>query len=276
VTPGLFGRNVAVEIGVPGTPGIRVDGLRVGFKVDHKLSKAASTATIRIWNTSPATRARMLLPGSSIRLLLGYGSVSRLVFWGQPVKGGISLECDGADQVFEVDAADGGRSYAATINVAFRTPTNFGAVLAVVLAETQWARGQILVPEATPLPHGIVLNARAADILDRLAAVVPPFGAQWFVRDDALYVVPKGQATPEEAPLLSSTAGNLIGSPVATKTGIKVRALIDATMRPARSFVVESKDVSGIYVAQDVTFTGDSGFANDYYMDISGKPVGAP
>lgn len=273
----LFGRSVAVEIGPEGGTGLRLADLRVSFRCAHKSGKAANTATVRIFNPAPTSIGLLRAPLAALRLLVGY-DVPRLIFQGTPVRGGIDLRAEGPDRVLEVDLADGGRAYAETmLQVSLTTPSTFGQVLALVLAQTLWARGYIdPAIEAISLPHGIVLMGRPAEVMDRLAAAAVPFGAQWFVRDGALYVVPRGQSTPEVAPLLSSTQGNLIGSPTTTKTGIKVRALIDATMRPGRAFVVQGAAVSGTYVARDVTFTGDSGFDNPFWMDIDGRPVGVP
>lgn len=274
---GLFGRQVAVEIGPEGGPGVRLADLRVSFKANHKASKAASTAEISLYNPSPVTIALLRAPLATIRLLVGYTPVPRVIFQGPPIKDGLELKVQGGDRILKVDAADGGRAYVGTsLNASFTTATTFGQILALILAETLWARGHILVPEALSLPHGVVLQGRPGEVLDRLAAVVPPAGADWFVRDNALYIVPRGQATPEAAPLLSSSVGNLIGSPTQTKTGCKVRALIDATMRPGRAFIVESALINGTFVARDVVFQGDSGWDRDFYMDITGKPLGVP
>lgn len=273
---GLFNRLVRVEIGPERGAGIRLGDLRVAFKVEHKASKTVSTATIRVYNAAPASAALLRAPLSVIRLLVGYDPTSKVIFQGPPVKDGIDLVVDGPDRVLQVDASDGGRAYVETfLQVSFATSTTFGQVLATVIGSTQWARGFIdPAVEAIVLPHGIVLTGRPAEVMDRLAAAALPFGADWFVRDNALYVVARGQSTPEVAPLISSTQGNLIGSPTATKSGIKVRALIDATMRPGRAFVVQSVGVNGTYICKDVTFTGDSGFDTPFWMDITGKPIG--
>jgi hypothetical protein len=273
---GLFHRLVRVEIGPENGTGIRLGDLRVGFKVDHKASKTVSTATIRVYNAAPASIALLRTPLAVVRLLVGYDPTSKLIFQGPPVKDGIDLRVENADRILVVDAADGGRAYVETfLQVSMTTPTTFGQVLGTVLAQTRWARGFIdPAIEAVQLPHGIVLVGRPAEVMDRLAAAAKPAGADWFIRDNALYVVPRGQSTPEVAPLLSSTQGNLIGSPTSTKDGIKVRALIDATMRPGRAFVVQSLGVSGTYICQDVTFTGDSGWSNEFYMDLTGRPLG--
>jgi hypothetical protein len=257
---GLFQREVAVEIGPENGPGVRLADLRVTFKATHKASKAASTAQIDIYNPAPSSIALLRAPLAAIRLLVGYTPVPRVIFQGPPIKDGIELQIRGGDRILKVDAADGGRAYVGTsLNVSMMTPTTFGQILAMILAETLWTRGHILVPEGLVLPHGVVLQGRPGEVLDRLAAAVPPAGADWFVSDNTLYIVPKGQATPEAAPLISASQGNLIGSPTQTKTGVKVRALIDATMRPGRVFVVESGLITGTFVARDVLFTGDSG-----------------
>lgn len=278
---GLFGRTVWVEIGPEGGPGVRIGDLRVSFKVKHKASKTSSTAEISIYNPSPATIGLLRAPLASVRLLAGYGGelgIPRLLFWGPPVKDGLELKVQGGDRILKVDAADGGRAYVQTlINVSIATPTTFGAVLSLVLAQTVWARGYIdPAIETISLPRGIVLLGRPAEVMDRLAVATLPLGADWFVRDNALYVVARGTSTPEVAPLISSVQGNLIGSPTQTKTGVKVCALLDATMRPGMGFVVQSALANGVYIAKDVEFTGDNGYDRDYYMDITGKPAGVP
>lgn len=275
---GLFTRMVRVEIGVPNTIGVRLADLRVGFRVEHKASKTVSTATVQVYNPAPASIARLHIPLSEVRLLVGYEPTCKLIFQGVPVKDGIDLRVNGPDRVLVVDLADGGRGYTeAFIQTSFATSTTFGQVLSTVLLQTLWTRGFIdPALEAVVLPHGIVLTDSPSEVMDRLAASVPPFGADWFIRDNALYVVAKGKATLEKMILISSTQGNLIGSPNGTKKGVKVKALIDATMRPGMSFGIESVGLSGAYVCKEVTFNGDSGYENPYYMDITGKALGVP
>jgi hypothetical protein len=274
---GLFERTVFAEIGPEGGPGLRLADLRISFKVEHKASSTPSTATIRIFNPAPASIALLRAPLATIRLLVGYGGIPKVIFQGPPTKDGIDIRTDGPDRILQVDASDGGRGYQTFLQVSFATPTTFGAVLATVLAQTQWARGFIDPSlEGVALPHGIVLVGRPEAVMKRLAAAVRPVAADWFVRDNALYVVGRGSSSPEIAPLLSSTQGNLIGSPTSTKDGVKLKALIDATMRPGRAFVVQSLGVNGTFICKDVVFEGDSGFGNDFYMRITGKPIGMP
>lgn len=269
----LFGRQVYVEIGPEGGPGIRLATLRVGFRVEYKASKGPPTATIRVFNCAPSSVALMRSEKATIRLSVGYDA-PRIIFQGPAVKDGIDVKVDGGDRILVVDAADGGRAYVETfLQAGLSTASTFGQVLAIVLDQTSWARGFIdPTIESVALPHGVALVGRPAEVMDRLAAAAQGSGAEWFLRDGALYVVRRGQSTPEVALELSSTRGNLIGSPNGTKKGVKVRALIDATMRPGRAFVVDAAGVSGTYVCKDVTFSGDSGWDNEFYMDITGTP----
>jgi hypothetical protein len=273
---GLFGRKVAVEIGpAVGGAALRIEDLRISFRAEFKASKTVNKASVRIYNPSQTTVAALRLPGVVVRLFAGYEPQARLLFVGAPVKDGIDVKVDGGDQTLDIDAADGGDKYASTfLRLSFATSTTFGQVLAQVLAQTQWALG-FVDPRVSNvvLPHGIVLVGRPAEILDRLAAAVPAFGADWFVRDNALYIVVRGGSTPEVGPLISSTAGNLVGSPNGTAKGVKLRALIDATMRPGRSFVLQSKGWNGTFVAKDITFQGDSGFSSEFHMHITGEPL---
>lgn len=274
---GLFGRAVAVEIGPEGGPGVRLADLRVSFRCTYKAGKVG-TGTVNIYNASPTSAGLLRQPRATIRLLAGYVPSPRLLFQGTPDRDGVVLAQRGADRVLEVDATDGGRGYVETfLNVSFATATTFGQVLTTILSNTQWSRGFIdPAVESVALPHGIALTCRPSEAMARLAAAVPPAGADWFVRDNALYVVARGRSTPETAPLISSTQGNLIGPPTTTKNGIKLRALIDATMRPGRTIIVQSVGINGTYVARDVAFVGDSGWDSEFYMEITAKPVGVP
>lgn len=272
---GLFDRIVTLEIGPPGVPGVLISGLRIAFNVKHSVSGQPSKGRITVYGASPSTVGLLRTPGAVVRLRAGYEGIPKLIFQGTPVKGGIQRDIQGSEQVLSIDAADGGRAFVGSfINLTFAAPTTFGQILDTVLARTQWGKGFINVPLTTVMSK-VVLFGRAPEILDRLARSVVP-SADWYVRDNALYMVLTGTPTPDVAPVLSSIAGNLISSPVQTKKGVRCKALLDATMRGGRQFVVQSVDarVNGTYIARDVTFSGDS-YADPFYMVLEGRPVGA-
>jgi hypothetical protein len=268
----LFGRRVAVEFGLPGEAGLRHEGLRISFDVDHTASREPNKGKVHVYNPAPTTIAAAQAKGAVMRLFVGYG-VPRLIFQGNPVKNGIRTVWEGPDRILQVEAADGGAAFVQAITpVSFATGTDFGQVLDHVLEETGWARGSVVVPEGAQLPYGVVLTGRAAEVLDRIAAAV---GARWWVEDGAVNIVTRGEAVPTTAPLISARAGSLIGVPSPTDAGIEVTALIDAGMRPGRAFVLESDAYNGQYIAGDVKFKGDSGFDREFHMKITAKQAGA-
>lgn len=268
-----------MEFGVEGAPGRRLSGLRVGFNAKYRSDKTPNKCTIKIYNLAPTSLAMLFVPRAVIRVFAGYGvGGEKLAFEGTPTDGGLTLEADGnGDRILSIDAEDGGRAFReAVINASFATPTTIGQLIGLVLASTQWSRGFIDPSiEAITLPHGCTLVGRAADIMDRIAAMSLPFGADWHVRDGTLYVVPKGTSTPEVAPLFSSYTGNLIGIPTPTKDGCKFKGLMDATLRPGRAVYVKSAALEGAYIAKDVTLNGDA-WGNEFEVEVEARLIGVP
>ena len=274
----LFGRRVATQFAIPGaSTGVRLEGLRTSFRVEHTAARAPSKATIAIYNASLATRSRISDERAEVRLFAGYDPAPRLVFVGTPVRGGIQLVTQGPDRILRIDATDGGRAFSAvTLRLAYTQGTMVSQVVTDILAQTGWGRGAI-APIPGTFRKAAVLVGRPMELIARLAARIQ---ASVFVRDNALYIVPRGQATQETAFPISTARGNLIGSPVSTKEGVRVRTLIDATLRPGRlvqirTGITPAPVPDGAYVVRDAVFTGDSGFAASYYVDLVCRPVGA-
>lgn len=270
----LFGRNVAVEFqAAGGVVSTRVSDVRVSFRVAHTAERSPSKATIKVYNTSLIPKGIISAPDSEVRLFAGYELLPRMVFRGQPTRGGVSLKTQGPDKILQVDAADGGRSFAnTTLSLSYAPGTPATQLINDILIRTGWGRG-FIAPIPLVYTTGATLVGRPAKLLDSLVASI---NADWFVRDNALYVVIRGTSTPETAPLVSSTQGNLIGLPVQTREGVKFRMLLDATMRPGRLVTLQSNNVNGLYVVRDATFVGDSGFSAEFYVDVAARPVGAP
>lgn len=274
----LFGRVVAVEFGIEGTTGRRVEGLRVAFDVRHSREPTPSPATIRVWNLRDDTIALLQRPRALVRLFVGYASAggARLVYQGNPIPKGSKVDRQGPDRIATVELGDGSRVYGnARIAASFAASVSFGEVFDAATA----ALGlPVAVPppantSAITFPGGLHAVGPARDVLHRLAVAA---NCHWFIRDGAIYFLPRNGGTTEVAPLFSSRAGNLIGEVSRTEDdGVEIRTLIDPAMRPGRPFRIESSRVTGNYVARDVQFVGDSGFANDFYCVITGRPLGA-
>lgn len=270
----LFGRQVVVQLGSVGGTAREYTGLRVQFGVSMTDSSEPNTAKLQVYNLAAASVAAMQASDAVVRLLVGYASqgVPRLLFQGNPIAGGVKLEQAGPDRVLSIEAQDGGREYTTThVSESFATATTSGQMFATLADRLGWSLGNVdAVVGDVSFPHGLVLRGRAADLLDRVAAMS---GARWQCRDGTLQVWPIGGSTGEAAVVFSADAGNLVGSPTVTDDGVEITGLLAPTLRPGKPFRVQSADVSGDYVATSVEFKGDSGFATDFYVVAKGTPL---
>lgn len=271
----LFGRRVVVQLGTANATGKQYDELRVQFSVAMSDSSDPNTAKLQIYGLAASTVSTMQADDAVVRLLVGYksqGGVPRLLFQGNPIRNGVRLERRGPDRVLVVEAQDGGREYTtAHVSESYATATTSGQLFTALAAKLGVAVGNVdAVVSDVSFPYGLAANGRVADQLDRVAAMS---GALWQIRDGTLQVWPRGGSTGEQAVVFSSATGNLIGSPTVTDDGVEITGLLAPTLRPGKPFRVEALDLQGDYVATSVEFTGDSGFATDFYVVAKGTPL---
>lgn len=278
----LFDRVVRIELGQPGSTGRSIDGLRIRFKVKFSKAPEPNTAAIDVYNPSAQTVSAARAGGAVFRLLAGYNGISgqpgtvRQVFKGTAVKNGIKVTKSGVDRILHIEAQDGGDVYRlANISLSISTEVTALDLLDAVLADLEIPRGLVSAPVDARWPQGITFQGRSRDLLDRIATTQ---NADWFIRDGAFYLMPRGTATTETAPVYSVKRRTLIGSPVQRDHGqVEVVALLDPGMRPGRQYVVESltDEINGTYVAGDVRMEGDSGYESAFYTTIQGRPANA-
>lgn len=265
----LFGRHVTLQIGQEGEEGRSYSDLRIAFSIDHTRDSTPSRAVIEAYNLAAETVALLQDPDVVVRLVAGY-DLPRSLFRGNPVRNGIRSTRTAPNPVVSIEAQDGLRRYqAARVNVSFARETTLRQVYDAVAEQLGLPDGVIRVDEDIRFPHGITLAGTAREVLDRIAETS---AADWWIRDGVVQLVPEGGETGEQAIVFSAETGNLIGSPVPTDNGIEVTALLDASMRPGRPFVVESEHYEGTYIADTVSFRGDSGFDTPFYVICTGRP----
>lgn len=270
----LFRRQVIVRLGPAGGAGRELSGLRIGFQVKLSTSSSTNTATITIYNPAPDTISAIQDPTAAVELLAGY-DVARLRFRGNPTPGGVSIARQGPDRILKIEAQEAGYAWrTARVSVSYADAVDLETVYADVSAQLGLPAAVVRVPSGVTFGPGLVLSGLASDVLARLAQMS---GSQVFTRDGGVVFIEAGGDTGEVAPIYSAAAGNLIGSPTptavngsSTSNGIRIRGLLDADLRPGQKFQVQSESYTGTYTATDVSMQGDSGYANDYYLDATG------
>ena len=274
---GLFIRTVVVEAGAPGQKGQRYAGLRTAFQIEHKAGGAASRGRIELYNAGAPALAVLRQRTNTVQLKVGYDGDERLLFRGNPMRDGVELQVTGdGDRVIHVEASDGGRGTTNThIVKSYARSVAMNALLDEILDSTGWSLGQIDLPPSATTGGPLVVYQRPDEILDRIGEILvgtDPRGFDWQITDNELHIIRRDGVRASSGVLISQREGNLIGSPTATRTGVKVRALIDATLRPLQGIQVQSDLVNGYFRVTDVTFSGDN-WSNEFYMDITAKTI---
>jgi hypothetical protein len=109
-------------------------------------------------------------------------------------------------------------------------------------------------------------------VLDRIASSIR---ADWFVQDDALFMLPYNEPIPGETIIFSGASGNMVGSPTRKDNGdVEVTGLMLPDMRPGRLFQIRTNTElvsrSTVFVAREVKFKGDT-FGGPFYVTVLGR-----
>ncbi len=273
----LFGRRVVLQLGTESSTGKQYTDLRVVFDVQMKNDSTPTAAKIEAYNLNPNSVALAQADDAIARLLVGYrsqGGTDRLIFEGNPITNGVKLELRGQDRVLVLDCQDGGREYSSSrISESFSAPMKSSQIFQLCADRFVLTLGNVdAVVGDVSFPAGFALKGKVKDVLDRVAVMS---GARWSIRDRTLQFWADGGSTGEEAVVFSASTGNLVGSPTITDDGVELTGLLAPTLRPGKPFRVESDQVNGDYVATDVQFKGDSGWATEFYVNLKGTPLAA-
>lgn len=271
----IFGRYVAVEFGLEGQAGKRFDDLRISFDCKLSRSSAPNEGIVRVYNLNQNSLSILQDKRAVVRLIAGYQSqVPKLIFEGNIVRNGLSIERQGPDRIATMELRDSGRAWSsARLDISFSRSVSLEEVYQKCVEQLGIPERYVALPAGINFPSGIHLSGSASRVLDRIAQAG---GSEWWVSQGSLNFVGQGEATEalsNLAPLFSYDLGNLIGAPTRTDQGVQIRALLDPDMRPGSPYKVDSlSGLSGTYIAHDVGFTGDSGYDTPFYVEATGRP----
>lgn len=269
-------RRVRVSVGQPGQRGVLFEGLKTSFRVSRTIDREPNKCEISVHNLIPESVRLFQEEGAVIVLEAGHGDTVDTLFLGDIDRAVVTSR--GTDRVLQIEASDGGRKLrGAEITESFGRGTSLQTVFDALANSLGVPIGPASRIPRIDIARGIVLSGPVRDALDLVTRSV---GLVWSVQDDELVVVardPVGAViagllsdTRESAPLVSPASG-LIGSPRQTEEGVEVETLIDGRLRPGRRFVLESRDLSGVYRASEVEHIGDSFGEQAYYTRVTAE-----
>jgi hypothetical protein len=274
----LFGRVWRVTIGPPGQTGRSWDDMRIRFRIHKTGDSTPNKLDLAIFNLAKDSRHYIENGGKkyAVRVEAGYKGDMPLLFTGRleladsDNRSRHASSHQGADWTTSVEGRDGVREYRATVlSKSFGPKTSEETILHEIANAMGVDVGKL--PKGlskNQYNHGRSLSGPATYELDALCRTR---GLRWSIQDGVLQVLPIGEALDPTAFVISPATG-LIGSPVRTERGVRLRSLLRGGINPGRLVKVEAEDLKGTYVAEDVVHQGDS-HENDWYTDIEAIPL---
>ena len=232
-----------------------------GFNVKWWMSKKPNEAKAKIYNLSPSTINSLERPGLVLYVNAGLDVAGQL-FRGAISEDGVNTTSSGPDWITEIDAADGRRAYRDT-TFSESYPAGYPVIkminaIAAAMGKPLTISSTISAPVLAQLnsvnsPTAWTFSELAAAAMDR---VLGPFGLSWGIISGVNYIFDPFVALPGNAPLVTPDS-TLHGSPKRTKKGIRFTSELDPRIQPGRGVVVQSRMVSGTYIAQEGSHEGE-------------------
>jgi len=270
----LFDRVVSVEFGREGEKGIRHSDLRISADIKSSRSSSPNTSEIRIWNLAQSSIDRLNDKKAVIRVYAGFRDAGeKLIFEGTPKKNGVMIERQGPDKITKVLARDGGGAWdRARLSISFSREVSLSEVYRECIKSFGIPEGNVKLPKDVRFPNGIHLDGDSSEIMQSLADSI---GYDFWIQNGYSNFYPKNEGIKPVtlAQLFSYRAGNLIGAPTPTNYGVEIKVLLCNDIMPGMPFRIESLYRNGNYLARDVAHKIDSGYDNEYYSYITGRPV---
>lgn len=262
----LFGRRCEVVIGPPGQQGKKWTDLRVTFSVEKGASPTPNKVELALYNLSRASRD-YIRAGMVVEVYAGYETEFGLIASGDIAKGFPVHSREGENWVTRIEAADGGRAWGTVLHESFGPKTRESEIVRALAERLGVKLGKIEGLSDIQVGKGRQLTGPARNELESLCR---SRGLRWSIQDGVLHILPRGTPTNAGSAILLNASSGLIGSPERTESGCDVTTLLRGWVNPKTLIRVESKVLTGNFIAERVTHSGDT-HGTDWYTKIEAK-----
>jgi hypothetical protein len=273
----LFKRVGRVELSSDG--GVTtVEGLRFDFSVRKTRSGTPNAVTCRIYNTSPDTQNIARDIEADIRIFAGFEGNAALVTEAN-ITNAVTIR-QPPETFLEIDAQEGIRALRETqLSLTHGTGSTVQQVLDEIVADLDIVLRPIEFDLSIPLRGGFAYVGKPSKALDDL---VRRFRGSWSIQNGELMILDESGEQPEEdeIPLLTPQTG-LLFSPEKLqrnlssekqssdeRDGYRVISLMQPSIEPGSKVQIESRDVSGEFVVDEVEHKGDI-HGNEWYTELT-------
>lgn len=278
----LFGRVAYVDIGPPGEEGVRLEGLRLTFRVTKSKKKEPNKHEIRVYNLSEATRAQISRSGNQALLYAGYRQAGgpQLIAVGDVTR--VKNVRQGVDRETLIELGDGSTAYRESVaSISVSSGGQSGTAIEQLAATTGLPLRDLQGIGGEAFANGFSFVGPTREGLTRVLGAV---GAEWSIQDGEIQIIRRGADNGDDAILLTPDSG-LIGTPenldeqagkldgAKDPPGYRVRALLQPRLKPGGLVRVESEDVQAFLRIGDLTHRGDT-HGGDFVTEIDGVVAG--
>jgi hypothetical protein len=247
---------------------MKIEGLRFSFSVEKTLTGEPNTCKLTIYNLNATSRGKIKTKGDVLILKAGYEEGQGVIFIGNVTK--VFHERQGPDWVTSIEASDGLAAIKDTQVSKSWAPGTTGQSIVEDIAKTfsgggvKAVIGEIKGNMSEQFANGFSVSGLAKNVMDKMGG---KFNFDWSFQDGTLQVIPRTEASSETAVVLSQKTG-MIGSPAQTEEGVKVKSLMNISVKPGRLVSIkDSPIVTGYFKVSKVNHSGDT-HGTEWYTDI--------
>lgn len=251
--PNLFPRKLSLVIADDDGNGVDLGRLSSRFLITRSADSAFARIRLTVFNLSADTVGRLSSRRyTQIRIDAGYPERFGTIFAGQV--NFVYSTWQGADKVVEVYGRDGAEAQqTARASHTFESGTSVRAMVRAIVAQMPKVTiGSIDAVPETPIVGARTMSSMAQDALYQLGL---DYGFVWQIVNGAFQAQERRRSPGGPALVVSRDTG-MIGSPIASSSGIEVTTLLDPGLVPGRR--VDVRTAGSLVAATDVTLQSAS------------------
>lgn len=270
----LFNRAYRLEIDGNGQT-VTIKDLRIEFSCRKSRSDSPNELSVRIYNPSPDTRLQGLDADATVRLFAGYGDNVKLLAQSQVTRAIVEREY--TDTTLLIESLDGINDLRKTrVSLSFDAGATARQVLDAISERLGFPLRPVEVDLNIPLRGGYSHVGGIGQALDDITSRV---GAGWSVQNGDLLILGEDGRTQTQVIFLSPDTG-MIQSPQAVEDnansfsigkplrGWVVKSLLQPSAEPGDIVRIESLEVTGDFVIDEVEHIGDN-YGNEWHTTLT-------
>jgi hypothetical protein len=268
-----YGRNVSLIVASPSGQGVDLGKFRIVFEVKRGDKQTPNSCDVKVYNLSQSTANSLRANKNGVpeftqlTLKVSYGTQPpQQIFWGSITQVRIGRE-DQKNSYVAFTAADGDESYnfAPTAFTLAAGSTPLSPIQTIIGDMARFAYGGPTKQstDGQPITQGYIppslqhstqrtLRGRTyfGDCQAELRSIAEQNDCWHSVQDGQLTFIPKTGYIPEP-PVLITPATGLIGVPEQSQNGLKIRVLLNPTIKIGRVIKLQSSDVNQLRYGLD-------------------------